>query len=921
MKKFLFLAALVLGLASCQTEPESFDVNVGGEQTVTISVSIPETETRAGGPNSALGVFDNASDVKIRYIFEVYYNGETQSDLRQEKVGTEKSMAFDVRLVPGRDYQFVVWADVAEANGEVVNHYNTDNLKNITLNNTWVAMDETRDAFTATVSVNDYSGVSSINIPLTRPFAKLRVVTTDMAALNDLGIAPAYAMVRYSTKHYESFNAFDGSYAGEKSVVEHTYEIASTYGESGDDDRTLFTDYFFANNEVVKFDMSVYEDEAMNNLIKYNNFNTDINVKRNYLTTITGNILTDGKGFMVTINDAFENAGGTDPDYEYGVITSAVDLFRAIARGGNFMLGNDIIITKGDIAIYEATRAAGITATIDLNGYTITFEDDVTVEVPAGNELIIIDSSEDTTGSIKVGNNAGIVNEGSVIIEGGNIDDNTVTNQNGGEATITNSDVNPNAVAGDNVTNYAADLISAFENGGEFKLGADVTIGTGYMLAADKELVLDLGGNTITSYSQDFNGSISSMLDVRGTLSVKNGTITTAHQGQDYGWSKGAEIFYVGFNGTLNVEDATLENLGGTAMAYCIDLVNSTGITVNVRNSTLKATYIPFRVFNNGQGMNNVTIENTTLDGKYCFWVHIYTNKDNGGKGVKSATLNINDIFNSGNTFKFNNVKSAAVIYGFDDEIYYDAEGNTMIFDIEGLKAAIKAGGNYALANNITIADKWDERYGGRTSQPFSINGNNNTIKFTGEVSDGYNFHAAFRFENTATVKNLTIDMSEATAPGKWLRAISSHGELTVEKCTFIGNTNYSKANAIVFGDKSGVAQHDYSATISDCSFTNWSRGISDNENANEVKSVVVSGNTCTNAHIYVSAYESITATNNVMGNSAINITSYSNAANAKVVATGNTLDAEQYNIIGSANKLFTKTNVEAQEGFIVNAQ
>lgn len=230
-------------------------------------------------------------------------------------------------------------------------------------------------------------------------------------------------------------------------------------------------------------------------------------------------------------------------------------------------------------------------------------------------------------------------------------------------------------------------------------------------------------------------------------------------------------------------------------------------------------------------------------------------------------------------------------------------------------------GGNYFITNDFTIAEKWDNRKTGKATKEITINGNGKTIKFTGEINDGSNFHSALRFENTASVKNLTIDMSEASAPGKWLRAISSNAELTVEGCTFIGNTNYSKANAVVYGDKSGVAQHNYSATITGCTFTNWSRGISDNENANEVKNVTVSDNICTNAHIYVSAYNEIVVTNNVMTNGQINITSYSNAANAKVTATGNTLDAEMYNVIGSSSKIFTAANVEAQEGFVVNAQ
>ena len=47
MKKFLALATLVLGLASCQTEPEGFDVNVGGNQETLINVSLPEATRSA----------------------------------------------------------------------------------------------------------------------------------------------------------------------------------------------------------------------------------------------------------------------------------------------------------------------------------------------------------------------------------------------------------------------------------------------------------------------------------------------------------------------------------------------------------------------------------------------------------------------------------------------------------------------------------------------------------------------------------------------------------------------------------------------------------------------------------------------------------------------------------------------------------
>ena len=91
MKKLLALAALVLGLASCQTEPEGFDVNVGGEVDTVVTVNIPEAETRAN--NSGIGIFENgileSDDYTMRYIFQVYYRAEngtvTKSTERQVK--------------------------------------------------------------------------------------------------------------------------------------------------------------------------------------------------------------------------------------------------------------------------------------------------------------------------------------------------------------------------------------------------------------------------------------------------------------------------------------------------------------------------------------------------------------------------------------------------------------------------------------------------------------------------------------------------------------------------------------------------------------------------------------------------------------------------------------------------------------------
>ena len=232
------------------------------------------------------------------------------------------------------------------------------------------------------------------------------------------------------------------------------------------------------------------------------------------------------------------------------------------------------------------------------------------------------------------------------------------------------------------------------------KIDADETI----VVPAGNTLTLNLNGYTLSGVTDDADknddGKISSadnevMFDVRGTMNVNNGIVTISHvKDSDYAnfkWAASGEIFYVAENGTLNINNSTLENFGGISMAYVIDMVNAKNdLTVNIDNSIIKSSYIPVRVFNNGSGMNNVNITNTTLQGtSRAFWVHIYSNKDNNNKGVKDATLNIN-IYNPtcNNIFIADN-EDRIIEYGFDDVINFRADGTkiykmTPIIDSDG---------------------------------------------------------------------------------------------------------------------------------------------------------------------------------------------------------------------------------------------
>lgn len=425
------------------------------------------------------------------------------------------------------------------------------------------------------------------------------------------------------------------------------------------------------------------------------------------------------------------------------------------------------------------------------------------------------------------------------------------------------------------------------------------------IVAKGKKITLDLNGKTVSNITSGTGNQ--DVILVNGTLNVTNGTITTEHKGENLGWSAMSTIFDITAGGVVNLNGVTAKNLGGTDMGFVAHLNNWGEVTLTAENCTLESNYVAVRVFNSGYDKNNVTIKNSTLKGgNYAVWVHNYTVADFGTaeKAIAQQKL-LNFNLTEGNTFVGKN--DTPIRLGMTGSMYLAADqiGNLPTYAsvdseetlIAALKNASSVNSIIYFANDITISNKWDNRYtGAKTSKPIEINGNGKTLKFTGEISDGYNFHAAFRFENSAVVKNLTVDMSKATAPGMWLRAISSHGELTVVNCAFVGSGKYSKANAVVFGDKSGSAQHDYTATITDCTFTNWSRGISDNENANEVRSVTVKNNTCTSAHVYLSAYETVTFAGNTMDNSCVNIKSYSAPDSVIITVEDNDLDENQDN-------------------------
>ena len=789
--RFLALAALLFGLAACQTEPEGLDVNLGGEQEVMLTVSLPEA-TRA---DSAQG-FDLTSlddtEYSLRYILEIYrVDGENivyDTCQRFVKTSDFTTMAFPVKLVPGRDYRIVAWADIVVGDSEDDRcYYTQEGLDNVVIKDNgtvnWNPMDETRDAYTGTQLVENFNSSTNIpNMTLTRPFAKLRVVSTDIKDVRELGIEPASAVATYSQPMYYKYNALTATaFDAQTKSHEFTY-VAGTYEADDASTLTLFADYIFVNEgDVAKFSLNVVD-------IKENHFNTDIFVQRNTLTTIKGDVLTLGENIVVNVDGEIKK-GDT-----HAVVNSAEDLQDAIDDipnndEGNITLGGNIDLSDLLAAGTLSTRAnetaglvipAGKSVTLDLNGYTISQTKEQTGAYAMINNkgtLTIEDSSANKSGKIAYGDtgNGGnyasntISNSGVLTINGGTIENNSSATvaSNGYPHPIDNSGVlTINGGTFTNNANYSsmriwtsntdAEKCVVVINGGTFNGCIDfqahnnnnptiphygtltVTGGTfnadtftksairvlrfgvnaedmhatikggcfngkvwvrnfgtfdstpaifsieggsfstlspivyladncTYTLNSNIENAetvvfkgkgtLDLNGKTVSAYDNSTAGY--ALITNNGTLNITGeGTLKITGAANDRGWSAYSSVISNSTNGILTVgENVTIEHLGGTSMAYGIDVLTNGGIGDSHATvyGTVQSTYRAIRQFlNSDSKMNTLIVKEgaviNSTGGNKAIWMQDPSKKANkgtltveGGASVHSVYLDVTE--------------------------------------------------------------------------------------------------------------------------------------------------------------------------------------------------------------------------------------------------------------------------------------
>lgn len=386
MRKILLFAALMLAMASCQREPEGLAVTMG-EQTTTISVSIPELTRTA---DSEKGALDNEvlKSHYLRFILEIH-NGTYR--VRHSVVSKSTTAEFPVAIVPGHEYQFAVWADFVKSESDTDLYYNTQNgLDKVTMlsgEDVAMAMTEARDAYYGSKTLGKEGNISEVSqFTLTRPFAKVRVVTNDVEKSIALGHTPKSATVTYGADVavYNTFNVITKSPSFDETAADVRTK-SFTYAASDYPASDLYVDYILVPQtqpSTVQFTLAVNGETSA---IKTLPFNTEIPVEANKLTSIVGNLLTTNGNIDVGIEDQ---------------ITERNRLLETLRTGGKYTL------TK-DMAINISTRLRG-NAVIDLGGYTLTFKGtDIMTRVESGSELVFKNGNIESTDYIASVNEGG----------------------------------------------------------------------------------------------------------------------------------------------------------------------------------------------------------------------------------------------------------------------------------------------------------------------------------------------------------------------------------------------------------------------------------------------------------------------------------------------------------------------------------
>ena len=307
-------AAAVMLLASCQRDELRGGALEGEERAVTVTALMPSDPVAV---RSAKMPGDGT--LANRCLMQVYMVDDPQAPVAygepQEAAVTSLSATFEARLMSGHAYRLVFWADCAMApaaeGGEYKDkYYDTEEFpsKVSLITTAFRGNQDELDAFFGEASVTAEqlaAGPVSVTADLTRPFGQLNIYATDYAQIPVENMKPAAVNIAF-TNIYTSIDLTTGELS-DLAPVTYAAAVAPHDAATGH----LTFDYLLATGEedaIADFTMNFYTSaDATAGAAEPYTFSS-IPVRRNYITNVRGNLLTDRTAVTVDVVPLFSNA-------------------------------------------------------------------------------------------------------------------------------------------------------------------------------------------------------------------------------------------------------------------------------------------------------------------------------------------------------------------------------------------------------------------------------------------------------------------------------------------------------------------------------------------------------------------------------------------------------------------------------------
>lgn len=368
MKKKLFFfaslltaAAATLGLTSCSNEMTPDQPIREGMVDVVMTTSLPHALQSYAASSEESGLANlEGQDLQVRYIMEVY-NKTTSTEPVVRKIcykplvsgGDYKTASFQTRLVAAQ-YNFVFWADIVREVSTMENNsvdmtavglskpfygnryfltnkenpedgepvlvhatqadtYSAGTLQEISAN---VQADasvghitgEMYDGYTANEVIDLRTEVPNKSILLKRPFAKLRVITTDADVMDqqDINLADIIMTLFYNSTIPSTYNALTKSSSGSANL-NALYKNNAIYEAENENtkEKTVGVMYCLppASVDELTLSFSVYGSDIYSGIPVNAGM---VPLVANNLTTIKGNLFSKNPKITIEIKDEFE---------------------------------------------------------------------------------------------------------------------------------------------------------------------------------------------------------------------------------------------------------------------------------------------------------------------------------------------------------------------------------------------------------------------------------------------------------------------------------------------------------------------------------------------------------------------------------------------------------------------------------------